>query len=88
MEPILTLLLVLQLFSLLSLHHLSKRINQIMAVELDLENDLSAISDAIGVLAAEIASLKAQGAPLVTQEQLDALDAKAKAIVAAAQGAV
>lgn len=58
------------------------------ATEQDLQNDLDAIGTAVGVLADEIKALKDAGVSLVTQEQLDALDAKAKAIVAAATGAV
>lgn len=63
-------------------------LENIMATEQDLQNDLDAIRDgvttALTALNATIADLKAQiaaGSP-VTQEQLDALDAEAKTIIA------
>ena len=64
------------------------KVSKIMATELDLEADIQAVADAVTVLADEIAALKAAGVGAVTQAQLDALDAKAKAIAAAAQAAV
>jgi hypothetical protein len=65
----------------------AKKVKQIMATVTDLSNDIQAITDAVAVLAKEIASLKVSGGP-VTQEQLDALDVSAKAALAAAQAAV
>lgn len=59
---------------------------EILAKEIDLENDLQAVADGVAVLAQEIADLKNATSP-VTQEQLDALDAKAQAIVAAINAA-
>lgn len=59
-----------------------------MASLKDLQDDLQDIADAVVVLADEIKALKEAGAGLVSQEQLDALDAKAeliKAALAAAQ---
>ncbi len=70
------------------LNQLLKKADKIMSTENDLEVDLQAISDAIDVLAKEIADLKAAGSGAVTQAQLDALDVKAKAIADAAQKAV
>lgn len=66
---------------------LFRKVRHMAATEQDLQNDLDAIGTAVGVLADEIKALKDAGVSLVTQEQLDALDAKAKAIVAAATGA-
>lgn len=70
------------------LNKLLKKAEQIMSTELDLETDVQAIADAVTALAAEIAALKAAGSGAVTQEQLDALDVRAKAIAAAAQAGV
>lgn len=53
-----------------------------MATVQDLQNDLQAIADGVAGLAADIAALKAAGS-LVSQSQLDELDAKAQAINAA-----
>ncbi len=58
-----------------------------MANELDLEGDFDALEAVVVEIAAEIAALKAQGAPLVTQAQLDSLDSRAKAAVAALKAA-
>ena len=75
----------LSLVVLLGLLH--KKVNIIMANEQDLEGHLQVIADKVVEIAAEIASLKAGGVQLVTQEQLDSLDAKAQAIAAAIDAA-
>lgn len=54
----------------------------ILSNEADLETSLQNISDGVVALAAEIAALKSQPGP-VSQDQLDALVAKANVIVAA-----
>lgn len=59
-----------------------------MATEQDLEFSLQAIADGVAALAKEIADLKVVGPGLVTQAQLDALDAKAQEIVAATKAAL
>ena len=71
-----------------SLYLLHRKVNHIMAKELDLEQDLTDIGSAISVLADEIKALKDSGAQLVTQEQLDALHVRAQAIKDAATAAV
>lgn len=70
-----------------SLTLLHRKADTIMATELDLETHLAAIADGVVALAKEISDLKVTGAQLVTQEQLDAADAKAQAIVAAIEAA-
>lgn len=62
-------------------------IRSFMSTVQDLQTDLQAVADGVAALAVEIAALKAAGAGAVSQEQLDALDAQAKAIVAATAAA-
>lgn len=58
-----------------------------MATLQDLQTDVQSVEDGVAELAREIADLKASGPTIVTQEQLDALDQKAKDILAAIQAA-
>jgi hypothetical protein len=64
-----------------------RKVNFIMANEQDLEAHLQVIADKIVEIAKEISDLKTGGVQLVTQEQLDSLDAKAQAIAAAIDAA-
>jgi hypothetical protein len=66
---------------------LLRKVNFIMANEQDLEAHLQVIADKIVEIAKEISDLKTGGVQLVTQEQLDSLDAKAQAIAAAIDAA-
>ncbi len=65
---------------------LDRKANRIMASEQNLSDDLDVIAAKVIEIADEIKALKNQLGP-VTQEQLDALDAKAQAIAAALDAA-
>ncbi len=56
---------------------------KIMANEQDLQDDLDAIKTGVAGLLQQIAALVAAGPGVVTQAQLDALEAEAKGITAA-----
>lgn len=58
-------------------------IRTLMAKFQDLSDALDDLAAEVVVITEEIAALKAAGAPLVTQDQLDALVAKTQAIQAA-----
>lgn len=65
---------------------LSTRMGVLMATEAEFEAAVGAIEVGVAELAVEIANLKASQGP-VTQEQLDALTARASAIVTAIEAA-
>lgn len=65
---------------------ISGKVRVIMATVTDLINDVDLVEFGVADLAKEIADLKANGG-LVTQAQLDALDAKAQAILQAIEAA-
>lgn len=58
-----------------------------MATLQDLQDDLNDISKGIAELADEIKALKEAGVSVISQEQLDALDAKAENIKSALEAA-
>lgn len=66
--------------------NLNRKVVTLMADVKSFEADIDAVAAGVAELAAEIASLKASGG-VVSQEQLDALDAKVKDILAAVQAA-
>lgn len=77
----------MQMVCVLLLLIVVRKVNTLMADAQKLSDDLDAVGVAIADVAAEVAALKAQGPALITQEQLDALDAKAQALAAAAVAA-
>lgn len=74
----------MQVVCILLLLILVWKVNHLMADAQKLSDDLDLVNDAIADLATEVAALKAAGPALITQAQLDALDAKAQALAAAA----
>lgn len=71
----------------ITLFFLFRKVRTLMAKEQDLEQDVADLEAIVVEIAAEIAVLKQNGAQNVTQEQLDGLDSRLKAVAAAFKAA-
>lgn len=65
-----------------ALYYINRKVNKAMANQADLELHLADISTGVAALAVEIADLKNRPGGVVTQAELDALDARAVKILA------
>lgn len=65
-----------------AIYYINRKVNKAMANQVDLENHLSDISTGVAALATEIKDLKNRPGGVVTQAELDALDARAVKILA------